>query len=431
MKNNNAKLFEEIFSEEIISNESFRSKILAGIIAFLIFVVFLFSLMFEDWFKHTSQFPIIIKFTLIILALIFIRALIVSRAAKRWDRFGIKTFIAIRYLNAFIEISIPSVVLFIYSFDLPSVYPLFTPIALLYFIIITLSALELDFKLCVFTGTMAALQYLLLAYYLSSKPLPDQTFRISSFLPIYLGNAALFFISGHTAGLITNQIKKGLLKHYNEQAKRNEIEKLFGQQISKEIVDELILNQYQISSRTRYSTIMFLDIRNFSIFVQNKSPEEIIAYQNDIFSFIIEIINKHKGIVNQIVGDGIMAIFGAPIQHDNDCQLAVNAAIEIQQELDKRNNDKSIPYTKIGIGIHSGDVVTGNVGTNERKQYSITGQAVIIAARIEQLNKDLNSSLLVSEQVYDKISIDHINAVKHENISIKGHSDPINIYQLA
>ena len=431
MKNNNVKLFEEIFSEEIISNESFRSKILAGIIAFLIIIVFLISIMFENWFKNTSQFPIIIKFTLIILVLILIRAVIVSRAVKRWDRFGIKTFIAIRYLNAFIEISIPTIVLFIYSFDLPSVYPIFTPIALLYFIIIILSALELDFKLCVFTGSIAAIQYLILAYYLTSNPFPDEMIRVNSFLPIYLGNAALFFISGHTAGLITNQIKKGLLKHYSEQSKRTEIEKLFGQQISKEIVDELIINQYQVTSRTRFATIMFLDIRNFSIFAQNKSPEEIIAYQNHIFSFIIEIINKHKGIVNQIVGDGIMAIFGAPIQYENDCQRAVNAAIEIQQELEKRNKEKSIPFTQIGIGIHAGDVITGNVGTSERKQYSVTGQSVIIAARIEQLNKELNSSLLISKEVYDKISIDHLTPIKHENLTIKGHPTPIDIYQLS
>ena len=141
MKINDTKLFEEIFSEEIISNESFRSKVLAGIIGYLIIVVLLISLIFNALFKDISQFPIIIELTLIILAVIFIRAIFVSRAAKRWTRFGVKAFISIRYINAFIEISIPSIVLIIYSFNLPSVYPLFTPIALLYFIIIMLSSL--------------------------------------------------------------------------------------------------------------------------------------------------------------------------------------------------------------------------------------------------------------------------------------------------
>lgn len=438
MFKNGTKLFEEIFSEEIISNESFRSKVLAGIIAYLIIVVLLISLIFNAQFKEISQFPIIIELTLIILTVIFVRALFLSRAAKRWTRFGVKAFIAIRYINAFIEISIPSIVLIIYSFNLPSVYPLFTPIALLYFIIIMLSSLELDFKLCLFSGSMAAIQYIVIAIYLSSKPIPDNAASVGSFFPAYLGTSALFFISGHTAGLITNQIKRGLLKHYKAQAERNEIQKLFGQQISKEIVDEILDNKTELlglsadgKSRLKFAAIMFLDIRNFSIFAQNKSPEEIITYQNEVFSFIIEIINKNKGIVTQIMGDGLMAIFGAPIEHDNDCQLAVNSALEIYTELIKRNEDGSLPETKIRIGINAGEVVTGNVGTNERKQYSVTGQPVIIAARLEQINKELNSVILISKDVYNKITPPNINPIIHKNINIKGLVESLDVYQLA
>ncbi len=429
MAKNSTKLFEEIFSEEIVSNEIFRSKVLAGIIGFLIIIVLLISLVFKEQFKDISQFPIIIQLTLIILAVIFVRALFVSRAAKRWTRFGIKAFIAIRYINTFIEISIPSIVLIIYSFNLPSVYPLFTPIALLYFIIIMLSALELDFKLCVFSGLMAAIQYTVIAFYLSNKPFPDDALRVSSFFPAYLGTAALFFISGHTAGLITNQIKKGLLKHYKVQSERDEIQKLFGQQISKEIVDELVDNKYEIQSRVRFAAIMFLDIRNFSIFAQDKSPEEIIAYQNNVFSFIIEIINENKGIVTQIMGDGLMAIFGAPLEHDNDCQLAVNSALQINKELKRRNESGLIPETIIRIGINAGEVVTGNVGTSERKQYSVTGQPVIIAARLEQINKDLNTSILISESVYNRIKLDS-EPINHQAVVIKGITDSITVYQL-
>jgi len=429
MANNGTKLFEEIFSEEIISNESFRSKVLAGIIGFLIIIVLLISLVFKEQFKDISQFPIIIQLTLIILVVIFVRALFVSRAAKRWTRFGIKAFIAIRYINTFVEISIPSIVLIIYSFNLPSVYPLFTPIALLYFIIIMLSALELDFKLCVFSGLVAAIQYTLIAFYLSNKPFPNDAVNAISFFPAYLGTAALFFISGHTAGLITNQIKKGLLKHYKAQSERDEIQKLFGQQISKEIVDELVDNKYEIQSRVRFAAIMFLDIRNFSIFAQDKSPEEIIAYQNNVFSFIIEIINENKGIVTQIMGDGLMAIFGAPLEHENDCQLAVNSALQINKELKRRNESGLIPETIIRIGINAGEVVTGNVGTSERKQYSVTGQPVIIAARLEQINKELNTSILISESVYNRIKLDS-EPINHQAVVIKGITESITVYQL-
>lgn len=427
MKNTNEKIFEEIFTEEIISNESFRSKVLAGIIGFLIIVVLLLSIAFAKHFKDVSQYSITIEITLLILAVIFVRAIFVSRAAKKWNKYGVKAFILIRYINAFTEISIPSVVLIIYSFNLPSMYPLFTPVSLLYFLIIMLSALELDFKLCLFSGTMAALQYIIIALYLTSKP--SEVFDSLSIFPLHIGTAALLFISGHTAGLITAHIKRGLLKYYKAQSERNEIQKLFGQQISREIVDELVENHYEVQSRTRFAVIMFIDIRNFSIFAQNKSPEEIIAYQNNVFSFMIEIINKHKGIVNQIMGDGLMAIFGAPIEHKNDCQSAVNASLEIYKELKRRNEKGLLPETIIRIGINAGEVVTGNVGTSERKQYSVTGQPVIIAARLEQINKELNSVILISDEVYKRVVLEN-EPINHDDIAIKGVPNPITVYQI-
>lgn len=427
MKSTNEKIFEEIFTEEIISNESFRSKVLAGIIGFLIIVVLLLSIAFAKHFKDVSQYSITIEITLLILAVIFVRAIFVSRAAKKWNKYGVKAFILIRYINAFTEISIPSVVLIIYSFNLPSMYPLFTPVSLLYFLIIMLSALELDFKLCLFSGTMAALQYIIIALYLTSKP--SEVFDSLSIFPLHIGTAALLFISGHTAGLITVHIKRGLLKYYKAQSERNEIQKLFGQQISREIVDELVENHYEVQSRTRFAVIMFIDIRNFSIFAQNKSPEEIIAYQNNVFSFMIEIINKHKGIVNQIMGDGLMAIFGAPIEHKNDCQSAVNASLEIYKELKRRNEKGLLPETIIRIGINAGEVVTGNVGTSERKQYSVTGQPVIIAARLEQINKELNSVILISDEVYKRVVLEN-EPINHDDIAIKGVPNPITVYQI-
>jgi adenylate cyclase len=129
------------------------------------------------------------------------------------------------------------------------------------------------------------------------------------------------------------------------------------------------------------------------------------------------------------MGDGLMAIFGAPIEHDNDCQLAVNAALEINKELKRRNETGLIPETVIRIGINAGEVVTGNVGTSERKQYSITGQPVIIAARLEQINKELNTSILISDSVYKRVKLD-FEPIDHQAVVIKGISESITVYQL-
>jgi adenylate cyclase len=175
---------------------------------------------------------------------------------------------------------------------------------------------------------------------------------------------------------------------------------------------------------------MFLDIRDFTSLVEKKEPEEIIAYQNLVFGFMIEIINKHHGVILQFLGDGYMAIFGAPASHGNDCQNAVDAAIEIIRKVNEKTQSGEIPPTKIGIGLHAGNVVTGNVGTSLRKQYSITGNTVILASRIEQLNKKFNSQLLISEEVLHNIKHDGLNLESLGEVDVKGRENPIHIHKL-
>ena len=162
-----------------------------------------------------------------------------------------------------------------------------------------------------------------------------------------------------------------------------------------------------------------------------KSPEEINKYQNEVLGFMIEIVNKNSGIVNQILGDGFMATFGAPVENDNHTQNSVNAALEIVNELNKKNENGEIPETNIGIGIHTGEAYTGNVGTDERQQYSITGNIVIMAARLEQLNKEFNTSIIVSKDVFDSVTIEDVRYKFLEDVSIKGFADPIQLYGLS
>ncbi|WP_337866392.1 adenylate/guanylate cyclase domain-containing protein [Ignavibacterium sp.] len=359
-----------------------------------------------------------------------LRTIILNKVIKLWAKFGYSRFNFLRYVNIFLEISIPTIVLYLYSFFIPSVYPLLTPISSIYFIIILLSTLELDAHLNIFSGLVAAIEFTVLSLTLLNNSEAKNLSPVLSFFPMYFGKAVLFGLGGFIAAMITNQVKKILNRYLEAREERNKIEHIFGQMVSKEIVEDILNNQNEIFSKIRFACIMFLDIRNFSIYAQDKSPEEIISYQNNVFSFIIEIINRHKGIVNQIMGDGFMAIFGAPIQHENDCQLALNAAIEIHKTLKAKNESGEIPETKIGIGLNAGEIVTGNVGAENRKQYSVTGRAVIVAARLEQLNKEFNSELLISKEVFQRVTLDGLKPLKHFQVMIKGHSEPIEVYQI-
>jgi adenylate cyclase len=208
------------------------------------------------------------------------------------------------------------------------------------------------------------------------------------------------------------------------------MQNLFSQQVSPEIVDELISNKSEMGGKKRYVCVLFLDIRGFTPFCQDRTPEEIVQYQNDVFSFMIEIISTKQGIINQFLGDGFMATFGAPLSQGHDCQNAVEAAILINDEVDKRSQNGQIPATKIGIGIHAGEAVTGNVGTKNRQQYSITGNVVILASRLEQLNKKLKTRILISKEVLDEINSETIPHEWIGPVDIKGMGMPLEVVKI-
>lgn len=210
------------------------------------------------------------------------------------------------------------------------------------------------------------------------------------------------------------------------------IKMLFTQQVSGAIANELLTSDESDKKiEKKFVCIMFLDIRGFTPFAEKMAPEEIIKYQNDVFGFMIEIIHKHQGIINQFLGDGFMATFGAPISTDQDCENAFRASTEIVEAVKQKSDNKEIPPTKVGIGLHAGLVVAGNVGTEERKQYSITGNTVIIASRIEQLTKEFDSNLLISEEVYNELKEPNGLSNDFQEVVVKGRSEPVRILNIA
>jgi adenylate cyclase len=176
--------------------------------------------------------------------------------------------------------------------------------------------------------------------------------------------------------------------------------------------------------------VMFIDIRNFTRFAVGRRPEEIVHYQNAFFTIVIDTVSRYKGIVHQFLGDGCMVIFGAPLEMENPAGNAVLASISLLRELESARERGAIASTRIGIGIHTGDVVTGNIGTAERQQYSVTGSVVILAARIEQMNKEFDSQVLVSEAVARSADRQQ-EATCLGPVSLKGWHEPISIFKLA
>jgi len=216
----------------------------------------------------------------------------------------------------------------------------------------------------------------------------------------------------------------------NTQRMLIKIETLFGQQVSKDIVNELITTEGDLARKEYEVTVLFLDIRDFSVYADITPTTEVARFQNIIFGELISIINKHHGMTTQILGDGLMVVFGAPVVAKKHAQNAVNAGFEILEKVSDLAVEGRIPKIKLGIGLHSGKVIAGNLGNAHRKQYSLTGTTVIIAARIEQLNKTYDSEFLISESVRDKLDVMEIPMKALGKVHLKGIENPHFIFRL-
>ena len=334
-----------------------------------------------------------------------------------------------KYGNATLEISTLTLVLYLIHFDYDSsIMPMLSPMAWVYFYFIILSTLRLSSKISIYTGFMAGLQYVLLSLYLLDPN--DTKLDLMLRLPyIYIGKGFIFFLSGVAAEYVGMQIQKSIESSIEMLENQNKIIALFGQQVSPEIAKVMVEQKGLLESKHMKVAIMFLDIRNFTKFADKHSAEEIVEYQNSFFGIVVDVVAFHGGIVNQFLGDGCMITFGAPVPLENPSEKAVMASLDVIAEIQKAGDAGKLPTTTVGIGIHTGDAVTGNIGSELRQQYNITGNVVIQASRIEQLNKEYNSQLLVSKEVMEELS-NKPAARSIGSVQLKGIEEEMFVYQV-
>lgn len=336
----------------------------------------------------------------------------------------------VRYGNAFFETSLPSVVMVLLTVNLGAVIALHSPMIMLYGIFITLTTLRLNFMLGLFTGLVAGVEYFALcAYFLPPVQTVSSEWRFFAALQPALSKAMLLIISGAMAGFVGRELRMRLLTSLQVTREKNRVIGMFGQYVSPAVVRQLLDQKSVLDGEVRHVTIMFLDIRDFTAFSETHSPTEVVDYLNTLFGHLITIVNKHDGIINKFLGDGFMAVFGAPISNGKDTVNAVNAALAMATMVDELNSSATIPPTRIGIGVHTGLAVTGSVGSEERKEYTIIGDTVNLASRVEQLNKEFSSTILVTADVAALLD-DTYTKEPLPDLFVKGRAEAVTLYKL-
>jgi len=412
--------------------------ILAGLLGVLVAVFgLLYALFHQDYLRRFLA-PAAFIHMLAVIGLLFCYELALRHRIGRWLEQGRSVPGVLRYLNAFVETSVPSLLIYLLSRETNPIHVLQSAAGSLYAVFIVLSTLRLDFRLSVFTGLVAAAEYVALSYaYLGADggAVEDGARAVAATPfeapPFYLAKGAMLALAGLAAGFVAHQLKRRVGNAYRTLQERQRVLDAFGQQVSPAIVEELLKAGPEIASRRTFVCVMFADIRNFTPLVENKSPEEIVAIQNVFFAEAVEIVNRNHGIINQFLGDGFMATFGAPLTTGRDCANALAAARELVAGMRRLSEAGRIPPVTLGIGLHAGEAVSGNVGSELRKQYSITGNVVILASRIEQLNKEYGSQILASGEVLAAAGENAAAATSLGPVNVKGREQPIELFRLA
>ena len=280
--------------------------------------------------------------------------------------------------------------------------------------------------------------FLFIAYFVSTVP--------ALLLFMIKGNGpfleAIFFIILPSSWLVFNVYQeqiKSRYTFYHENLLNKGLRKYFGDTLT----DKLIKDEGHINGQTQWVTITFTDMKNYSTIIEKMSPKIAVDFLNEYYTIIHNVIMKYKGMVLNYVGDSVMVIYGAPKSTENHEELAVLAAIDIRKELSNLNDkwekegfskywkNRDINYVECRTGIHCGNLIVGNIGSEHLIQYSAIGDAVNIASRLETINKEFGTNIAISEEVRTALNQQLISQTKLEGeLSLKGRTEKTNVYSI-
>jgi adenylate cyclase len=215
---------------------------------------------------------------------------------------------------------------------------------------------------------------------------------------------------------------------------KEKIKNAMGKYISADVMENVVKNidDVKLGGKRAEVTILFADIRGFTSMSEKISAEEVSMILNEYFSALEPIITKYNGVINKFIGDAVMAIFGEPVQDKNHVANAVRCANEMLKEVARLREkwiEEGKPKIEIGIGINTGEAFVGNIGSEKRLEYTVIGDVVNLASRIESYNKVYRTNFLISATTYEKVR-NFVDVIKISDVSIRGKEKKLDIYEV-
>jgi len=212
-------------------------------------------------------------------------------------------------------------------------------------------------------------------------------------------------------------------------ADRDRVRNLLGKVVSPQIAEELLSREIRLGGEERVATILFADCRGFTTMSEHLPPTEVLSRLNGLLTALTDVIERHGGVVDKYMGDAVMALFGAPLAHADDPQRAVACALDMVVAAEDLNKD--LPEDErlhISVGVNTGPVVAGNMGSMTRLNYTVIGDAVNLAARVETLTRKYGVDLLVTEKTRDACG-DSFRFREVDRVTVKGRGAPVAVFE--
>jgi adenylate cyclase len=240
-----------------------------------------------------------------------------------------------------------------------------------------------------------------------------------------------FTIPGLT--LTANVILVSLYRALVEEKEKRRVRAAFGQYLSPEVVRRLLVNPQLVEPRRTEITVMFSDIRGFTTISEKFDAQELALFLNQYLSDMTRIVFDHQGTLDKYIGDAVMAFWGAPFEEEKHAALACQTALDMMariREMQKKWESEGKPRLDIGIGLNTGVASVGNMGSSLRYGYTALGDSVNLSSRLESLNKDYGTHILVNETTYLAVKTSHFVFRELDLIRVKGKLQPVTIYEL-
>lgn len=343
------------------------------------------------------------------------------------------------YIPLIIPLLLPTVFLIAVSHFFPEIafLQMTGPATYSYFIVIVISGFIFDFKVSAMMGLVSGAGYFLA--YLISQPafasmssLDPNVYKMIVSPMIFIAKASMMLFVGLLVGGLGFVARRFVFRIFREEEEVNRITSAFGMIIDPRVRDLMISGKINLGGEIKENTVLFADIRGFTSFAQQMPPGQLFDFMKEYFDLMNQEIRSEDGTIIEYVGDEIMVLFGAPLPMENHAEKALRAALKMQRALARQNRiweGEKKPFVKIGIGIHTGPVLVGTIGSSERYKYGALGDHVNLASRIQGLTKHYGVSILASEETIRQ-SKGVFNARELDCVTVRGRTTEVSIFDV-